>query len=290
MKVGVIAAILVFLTEALRADGGDWMRGIDGGRSLAAMSIPGTHDAGARFEPVTGTAKCQELTISQQLAAGVRFLDIRCRHRGDSFRIHHGAVDQRMDFTEVQDEVFDFLRRHPGETVIMSVKEEHRPEKNTRGFTATFEALIAPHQAGWWLGNQVPRLREVRGKVVLFRRFRSERKIGIDATDWPDNTRFEKGLLRVQDRYRVPEVGGKWQAVEAMLLEAGKGAKGRLTLNFTSGYVPRAFGIPDIRAVSGPVNQKLAEHLRKHPGTSTGVVVMDFITPELASAIYRRNR
>jgi hypothetical protein len=39
---------------------------------LSAITIPGTHDAGALYDPVyaPGTTKCQNLSISDQLIAG----------------------------------------------------------------------------------------------------------------------------------------------------------------------------------------------------------------------------
>src|SRR5687767_7668450 len=78
------------------AAGNNWLTPLDGNLPLSQFSIPGTHDSGALVEPVSGTAKCQNLSIADQLNAGVRFLDIRCRHINDAFAIHHGAVYQNM--------------------------------------------------------------------------------------------------------------------------------------------------------------------------------------------------
>lgn len=82
-------------------EGTNWMSFIQGERKLSALSIPGTHDAGARYEPVSGTAKTQNLTIAEQLNAGVRFLDVRCRFVDDNFAIHHGPVYQHLNFDDV---------------------------------------------------------------------------------------------------------------------------------------------------------------------------------------------
>ncbi len=119
------------------------MTPLDGALSISRLSIPGTHNSGATIEKLSGTAKCQNLTIGQQLDAGVRFLDIRCRHTNDGFTIYHGSVNQNLRFTEVLDVTLGFLTANPGETVIMSVKEAHKSENNTRGFEATFDSYVA---------------------------------------------------------------------------------------------------------------------------------------------------
>ncbi|WP_228453080.1 hypothetical protein [Chryseobacterium sp. CH1] len=69
-----------------------WMAGLQDNISLSKISIPGTHDSGARIDApvVSGTAKTQDLSIAEQLNAGVRFLDIRCRHIDNSFTIIMG--------------------------------------------------------------------------------------------------------------------------------------------------------------------------------------------------------
>ncbi|MEI8634170.1 hypothetical protein P4S72_23265 [Vibrio sp. PP-XX7] len=59
---------------------------------LSAMTIPGTYDSGAMYEPVSGTAKTQNLSIQAQLNIGVRYLDIRLRHYNDALIVHHGSI------------------------------------------------------------------------------------------------------------------------------------------------------------------------------------------------------
>ena len=82
-------------------DPADWMAGAADARLLSELSIPGTHDSGAQYEPYPGLSKNQDLTIAQQLAAGVRYLDIRCRNVDDRFSIYHGSIDQGQTFDDV---------------------------------------------------------------------------------------------------------------------------------------------------------------------------------------------
>ena len=69
---------------------------------LSALVLPGTHDSGATVDMVLpGTAKCQSLTIGEQLSIGVRFFDIRLRRVEGSLHVYHGEVDQKLSFDEV---------------------------------------------------------------------------------------------------------------------------------------------------------------------------------------------
>ena len=293
VRIMVLMGLVV--SSAVKGDvetrGTSWMTGLDGRLSLSQLSIPGTHDSGARLEPVPGTARCQSLSIRSQLDAGVRFLDVRCRHVDDRFRVHHGVVDQKIGFAEVVGDVLDFLDSYPGETVIMSVKPEHRAVGATRSFEATLDSYIAGHADRWWLAEELPRLDQVRGKVVLFRRFGAESTPkGIDASKWPDNTTFSQGkTLRVQDRYVVQQIDDKWNSIEEILNEAKTGGSNTFFVNFTSGYRSGLLGMPDIPAVSRAVHPRLKRYFADHPTGRFGIVLMDFVDAELAALVYRTN-
>jgi len=169
----------------------NWMGALNSNYTLSQFSVPGSHDAGARYEPVSGTAICQTLTISDQLNAGVRFLDIRCRHYYDAFTIHHGSVYQNLNFDDVLNACTSFLNSNPTECIIMSVKEEYNAAGNTRTFEQTFDSYTAKNPGYWYLGANIPVLSSVRGKIVLLRRFSAvTTPKGIDASNWADNTTF----------------------------------------------------------------------------------------------------
>lgn len=283
--------LLLCLASPARAAGNNWMTLLHGTLPLSQYSIPGTHDSGARFEPVSGTAKCQNLTIADQLNAGIRFLDIRCRHLDNAFTIHHGSVYQNINFADVLNDTIGFLNANPGETVIMSVKEEHTPSGTTRSFEATFDAYVAQSPSKWHLGSGIPTLDAVRGKIVLFRRFgASSTPKGIDASNWPDNTTFSTGgALRVQDRYVVPDNNVKWSFIEAILNEARYGGPNTLYVNFSSGYRSGPLGIPSIATVSNNINPRLTTFFNANPSGRFGAILMDFADAAKASQIYNTN-
>lgn len=287
----MILGVLVACGSSAFAAGNNWMSSLNGALPISQLSIPGTHDAGARYEPLAGTAKCQTLTITGQLEAGVRFLDIRCRHQNDVFNIYHGAVDQKATYASVLAEISAFLTKNPRETVIISVKEEESSSGTTRSFEATFDSYVAQNPGKWLLGPEVPTLDAARGKVVLFRRFRAAATPkGIDASIFPDNTTFGiGGTLRVQDNYVVPDNDLKWTAILAMLNEARDAGPGTLHVNFASGYHRGTLGIPSITTVSDNINPRLTGFFTHNPRGRFGIILMDFADAAKAALIYNTN-
>lgn len=286
-----ILCIILACSSGLLAAGNDWMSSLDGTLLLSRLSIPGTHDAGARYEPLSGTSKCQDLTITRQLEVGVRFLDIRCRHQNDLFNIYHGSVDQKATYASVLTEVLNFLTANPRETVIMSVKEENSSSGTTRSFEATFDSYISQNPSKWLLGSGIPTLDTARGKIVLFRRFgASSTPKGIDVSSFPDNTTFSAGAtLRVQDNYIVPDNGKKWSAIVAILNEARNGLPETLYVNFASGYKSGIEGLPNITTVSNDINPRLTAFFTANPKGHFGIILMDFADEAKASLIYSTN-
>ncbi len=273
--------------------GVDWMGFLDDDLSLSELSIPGTHDSGALYEPLGGTAKCQNLTIAEQLNAGIRFLDIRCRHIDNAFTIHHGQVYQNMNFDDVLNAVIGFLNAHPSECVLMSVKEEYDPSGNTRSFEATFDSYVQKNPGKWYLGGAVPSLSEVKGKIVLLRRFGvASTPKGIAATNWADNTSFwinnAMSQLHVQDYYNVSDTTAKWNAVSAFLNEAPGGNLNVLYVNFTSGYKTVLF-FPSITTVSNAINPQIVSFFSSSPKGRFGVIPMDFADAQKATLIAATN-
>ncbi|WP_316845732.1 phosphatidylinositol-specific phospholipase C [Pedobacter psychrodurus] len=271
----------------------NWMSVLADQNSIAAISIPGTHDSGAMIEPVAGTAKCQNLSIADQLNAGVRYLDIRCRHIDNAFAIHHGAIYQNLNFNDVLNACINFLNSHPTEAIIMSVKEEHTPSNNTRSFEQTFDAYVQQNPGKWDLGNNIPTLGSIRGKIRLLRRFSGASPKGIDATAWADNTTFDinnaAANLKVQDFYNVNDVNTKWTRIETLLNEAKNDTSNKLYLNYASGYKAGIFSIPSITTVSNSVNPKITTFFTNNTHGRFGVIPLDFVDASRSQLIVNTN-
>lgn len=288
--------------------GKNWMGRVHGDWRLSELNIPGTHESCARYGGVG--YECQTLDLLSQLAAGIRFLDIRCRHFNNYFTIHHEAKYQELEFKDVLNACTHFLDDNPTECIIMSIKEEYDWEGCTRPFEETFDSYVSGNERYWYLGDRIPMLSQVRGKIVLLRRFGADHQPkGIDVSRWADDLTFDVekdgATLKIQDGYYIPfawKVKDKWDRVERLFSEALSGSKNVWYINFTSGgggLFPStvAKGDPSIGATV--INDELRDFLEKTGRSITpqspprvGSVLMDF--PEypgetLIPAILRLN-
>lgn len=290
--VGLAGALPVASGTPARAATASWMTALPDSTPLSRLTLPGTHDTCARYGG--SLVVCQRRTLAEQLAAGVRFIDIRCRHISDAFAIHHGSAFQNIFFgAGVRDVCADFLAANPGETVVMSVKEEYTSSNITRTFEETFDWYVAQQPALWYLGNTVPPLGSVRGKIVLFRRFSAARPQGLGAASWPDDATFDlnnTANLSVQDEYNVPtllptDITAKWRAVNSLIDRAAADTTNRWFVNFASGA--SLFAYPD--AVAAQINPKLATKTAGTFAGRIGTVLMDFPTDALIARLIALN-
>lgn len=180
-----------------------WMRCLPDQTLLSTLCVPGTHETLARFG--FPQAKCQNVasTVTAQLHAGIRFMDIRlvvkpavCPQCSEGEKIHegidklyayHGKVDERITFDEVLDQIWYFFDG-PGaqETLVMSIKSEADSVDMQRCLETTY---ISPTRHRWWLDSRVPSLEQARGKIILFSRYGQmhDPDLGLHPPVWPDN-------------------------------------------------------------------------------------------------------
>lgn len=272
-----------------------WMKDVPDATSLYGLTLPGTHDTCALHGG--DAAETQKRTLDEQLKSGIRFIDIRCRHIGDIFAIHHGPVYQKINFGDgVLKVCLDFLKANPSETILMSVKQEYSPKTNTRTFEQTFDWYIREYDCRprWYLGDTMPSLGDVRGKIVLFRRFAADtagQVLGLKAEPWPENDTFSIGntvSMEIQDQYKVATLQGrdrKWDKIEALLDAARTGGKQSLYVNFCSGTSPFCYPY----SCANYVNPRLTEYLGNNVKGRFGAVLTDFETSDINRLIAETN-
>lgn len=183
------------------ADGPCWMKYVDNNKFLDELSIPGTHDSGTcsvdnDTEPQSSQAKCQQDYIPTQLLEGVRYFDIRLG-KGDDPGIDHGAcylLKKDGNFMHLSDVIgyFNtFLSENPTEALIMLVSRGN-DEATNESLTTALGKVFDENPDLFYTSSRIPTLGEVRGKIVLLRRFGlagnsvSSHTWGLDLTQWDD--------------------------------------------------------------------------------------------------------
>ena len=170
--------------------------------------------------------QCQSTStpLSKQLHSGIRVLDIRLAvvpqpslgtTVDDTHKLvaYHDFWPQKTSFTSILNDLFNFLSSPIGskETIVMSIKQEDSATTPALFFSKLVRNTIIHGPGGWgesnmqekkisdkgmwFLENRIPKLGEVRGKVVMFSRFGENGEgwenalegLGIHPTTWPDS-------------------------------------------------------------------------------------------------------
>ena len=266
-----------------------WMAALPDDTPLTALTIPGTHDTGALYSIADIAGKCQTLSVTDQLAVGVRFLDIRLQAVGDTLRVVHDFVDQKTDFASILSDITAFLSEHPTEFLLMSVKQDAAPKGTAVPFAELLETALQT-RCGTLLdpSDTLPEtLGAARGKLFILSRYDGA-SLGLPCADgWEDNAAFTLGGLYVQDRYAIANADEKIGAIaDALTLAAD--SPHALVLNYTSCYYTS--GIPPLYAgrPAHDIHPWLTDVLQAHSGAA-GVVICDFMTAALARTILEVN-
>lgn len=208
---------LDWITYSSYVDGPCWMKYVDDSKYLDELSIPGTHDSGTcsvdnDTEPQSSQVKCQQDYIPTQLLEGIRYFDIRLG-KGDDPGIDHGdyyLLKKDAYFMHLSDVVGyfkTFLNENPSEALIMLVSRGN-DEATDESVTTAFAKVLGDNPDLFYTASRVPTLGEVRGKIVLLRRFRlvgdsvSGHTWGLDLTEWDDKIKAHtdsSSMCLVQD-------------------------------------------------------------------------------------------
>lgn len=200
-KTDATVSSIDWTTYSSYIDGPCWMKYVDGGKYLDELSIPGTHDSGTCSvdndpEPQVSQAKCQQDYIPTQLLEGIRYFDIRLG-KGDDPGIDHGICyllkkdGHFMHLSDVIGYFKTFLGENPSEALIMLVSRGNG-EATDESITTAFGKVLDENPDLFYTSSRVPTLHEVRGKIVLLRRFAlagnsvSSHTWGLDLTEWDD--------------------------------------------------------------------------------------------------------
>ena len=274
--------------------------------------------------PIYVNIVTQKSTLTEQLYAGIRALDIRVRYmqesetdyclrrrviraRGGSscaewkykitkrmFAIHHGQVFLNTFFGDVLNEIRSFLRKHPKEFIIMRIKQDHGDASNYElsmafeGYKSMYPGLFYV-ESDW---DSFPSVVHVRGKIVVLQEWAGSRKYGFD---WGDLAR--RG--NIQDEFKLGsygiQPGRKARYVKEHFQKAKEAYKDGLSdkdfyVNFLSARGGGWFGaIPNPSNMAKKVNPWIYEYLKDNDVEYGGIVFMDFPDISLINLIINMN-
>jgi 1-phosphatidylinositol phosphodiesterase len=264
-----------------------WMQRLDDDRAVTSLSIPGTHDSGATHSIFDVAGKCQDISISEQLAIGVRFFDLRLKMTDNKFVIVHSFVDQRLTFESVLKDMAGFISSNSSEFLIISIKQEADSVNSTLDFEELLLEYFKEYEELINLSTALPEtVGEARGKIHILSRFSST--IGVSAYyGWIDDDSFLMDDIYVQDNYCVSGSDDKISSINDAF-DYALNNEDKLVLNFTSCYYDSGFPPTYAGTAGRDINPWLLERLQGGSG-KVGIIVADFITAELSKAIYGRN-
>lgn len=298
-----------------------WMRELSDGTPLSGLSIPGTHNSPTHHRALP-SVRCQAVSPKEQLDNGVRFFDIRVQPEHpdnpskDGLILVHGVFPVSLTGSKhlrgLINDVHDFLKRNPSETVIVSLKREGTGNSTDEQLSMILHDHYANEDPNWWYTEpRIPKLGEVRGKLVLLRRFCIDDRLktehngtgwGLEAENWAYNTPDDThGLVRVQDFCEVLETENIEIKTKYAMEHLARAAEcvaplpgittdavnpvppGPLYLNFLSASNFWKVGCwPE--KIAAKLNPAIVEHLctkhhcdAGHGDGSTGVVVCDWV-------------
>jgi len=132
------------------------------------------------------------------------------------------------------------------------------------------------------------RLGEIRGKIVLFRRFEASQALGLDLTYWPENQRLRSAsapFYDVEDRYQDPGDDDKFDFIVSHIEDARRGDPKDLYITFSSAVDLTA------RGYSKAINPRLNDYLAQSPQGRIGIIAMDYFEEprELVSNVIKMN-
>lgn len=176
---GVFHQQQAHLTVYSSANPQSWMQMLKDATPLSACSIPGTHNSPAYYRALP-TVRCQAVSPRQQLENGVRFFDIRVQIDSPTsprLALVHAVFPVSLTgpkyLRDLLNDIFAFLDENPSETLLMSLKREGVGSFSDQDLGRILHDHYTTGKDAdrWYVDPDIPTLGQVRGKIVLMRRF-----------------------------------------------------------------------------------------------------------------------
>ncbi len=283
------------------------VHGLLGVGKTQELDVPDQLNAGIRFLDIRFTHYQDNLCVHH---------DIICteKHYGDILTICFNFLRQYPSETilmSVSDEsrADEVLGKFAPSQIAckLPIADTATPGKNTRSFEDTFNAktwecieglplfynfIAAPPGSNSVVASPAltpeTRLGDVRGKIVLLRRFEGSQDVGFDLFYWPEDQCFRSTappFYDIEDRYMTPGVDNKFDYVVDHIDKARRGDPSQLYITFASAVGPTA------RGYSKKINPRLNDYLAESAPGRIGIIVMDYFEQprELVSNVIKAN-
>lgn len=290
-----------------------WLKTVSDDTFISDINLAGTHNSCACFVNFRYITQCQNKSIKEQLYMGIRFLDIRLEKDGNTLKAVHSIMDCYKDkkkievilLTDILADCESFLKENPSEFIIVSVKKDDGKSDNDT--SDEFFKEISKNPELWYLKNSIPRLSEVRGRLILFNRFAENRQSkfyndacwGLNACEWDHSgivttspysvLNFRKTdsvekteTLVLQDKYKM-DSKPKWEKAILPTLN-GNFSKKDVVLNFFS--AAKVYRSP--KNASKYILKKF-NGLALQKNKKIGWIILDYPTEEAIKKIINTN-
>lgn len=268
-------------SSAWKSTYGTWMKYIPDNVLVSDLSIPGTHDAAT--SSVSGLfsskAKCQSLTIANQLPIGVRAFDLR--PAGD-FNLYHSTYSTGVSWAGAMSAMFAYMDSYPTEGCITIIRNES--EKSSWD-----NSKVAPYLQENGQGRLVNfkknlTVGELRGKILIMSRNTYDNgPIGGYIGNWSDNESehtsasfyigSESETLWLQDNYNsASNASNKATIVNNMVTKCKSKPINTWMINHAS-FAGSLLTSPESNAKT--INPSVVSHINNNPG-NVGIIPMDY--------------
>ena len=155
-----------------------WLSNINNEVLINTINIPGSHDSAASNVALSYKSQCQNYTIYDQLNFGIRYLDARLSDKDSNIFLCHGPITCYKNnggkylYKDLLNECSKFLNENPSEFIIINVKNEQMAS-NIQNFNKKVddETLTIVNAQNLYISNEIPKLKDVRGKIILNKSF-----------------------------------------------------------------------------------------------------------------------
>jgi len=213
----------------------------------------------------------QDWDLSAQLAAGVRFLDLRVK--GDGW-LYHGPLACALTLEAALQTCHSFLQEHRSELLLLRIKDEERSRDSAHRvceLVKKFAKYMPLH-----FSRQSCLVCDLRGKMLVLQDWQGPEV----SLPWGNST------MKIQDFWNPGSLKEKWVAVLKHLRGVPRRQGEQLCANFLSA---QSFPRRTPRYFAGILNTRFCASVSRRRYSALGIVVMDFPTQELINQIIRTN-